>query len=237
MTNEPTGNDVLDQAEAAASAALESPPPDDQTMDGYEGPEPDADGEPPSDDGEQDTYLLSDIPDGYILAPADAEFANATWLRAGPDIVELVNEVFALDPEGTDFPTLAPMSWSVVWRRQTSPARNGEPSYASVWLPDPRVEWEVLKHGIEDFPRFIVDIHWKHFADLRKEKEPPAVHRDYIKRDIHFALARLLVTNDRISQRPITELLPANAREFGAHGDGARGIKRAFDGWPELLDG
>ena len=208
---------------------------DEVPSDGAE-PRGDGEGAPPSDEAEQPSYLPPTVPEGFILAPGDSAFANATWLRAGPEITELIDEVLDLDHPDTDFRALAMMDWDVCWRRATSPTRNGEPVYASVWVPAPRVEWEVLKHGIEDFPRFSVDIHWEHFADLAKDDQPAAVHRDYVKRDIHYALAGLLVENDRIVNRPPVVLRPSNVREFGAHGDDVRMIKRAFDGWAELLD-
>ena len=224
---------------------------DEQSMPGFEddqthvggtaevpsdGTEPNGDGAPPSDDGEQPSYLMPQVPENFILAPSDSTFANATWLRAGPEVAELVDEVLELVSEDTDFKALALMDWDVCWRRQTSPMRNGEPNYAGVWVPNPRVEWEVMKHGIEDFPRFVIDINWKHFADLLSDDQPAAVHRDYVKRDIHYALAGLVVENDRISTRPPVVLRPSNVKEFGVHGDEVRILKRQFDGWPELLD-
>lgn len=263
MTNEPEqGANTLDAAEAEASEVLKFPEPpadappdptanpdppenmeDGQTMPDFaEGGGPETDGElggegaPPSDDGEQPSYLMPQVPEGFILAPSDSAFANATWLRAGPEVTALIDEVLELDNPDTDFRALALMDWEVCWRRQTSPTRNGEPNYAGVWVPIPRVEWEVMKHGIEDFPRFVVDIHWKHFADLQNDDQPAAVHRDYVKRDIHYALAGLIVENDRISTRPPVILRPANVKEFGVHGDEMRVLKRQFDAWPELLD-
>lgn len=238
MTNEQQGGgDALDEAERAAAEEMGmSDPPVNVTPIG--GDAPSGEGEPPSDgsgDGEQPSYLPPTVPEGFILAPSDSTFANATWLRAGPEIRELVAEVLEMKGEDTDFRALALMDWEVCWRRATAPQHNGEPNYAGVWVPDPRVEWEVLRHGVEDFARFVVDIHWKHFADLADDDQPAAVHRDYVRRDIHYALARLTVDNDRISTRPPILLLPANVREFGAHGDGARMIKREFDNWPELL--
>ncbi|KKM39542.1 hypothetical protein LCGC14_1564330 [marine sediment metagenome] len=146
-----------------------------------------------------------------------------------------IEEMLDFDNPDTDFRALAMMDWDACWRRATSPVRNGEPAYAGVWVPDPRVEWEVLKHGIEDFPRFVVDINWKHFADLLKDDQPAAVHREYVKRDIHYALAGLVVENDRINTRPPVVLRPSNVKAFGSHGDEVRLIKQAFDGWAELF--
>ena len=253
MTNEGEQQtaEALDEAERAAAEAMESgaPPENVTPITGGEGAQPveggddqtegseggDGDGAAPSDDGEQPSYLPPTVPEGFILAPSDSAFANATWLRAGPDITELIEEVLDLDNPDTDFRALAMMDWDACWRRATSPVRNGEPAYAGVWVPDPRVEWEVLKHGIEDFPRFVVDINWKHFADLLKDDQPAAVHREYVKRDIHYALAGLVVENDRINTRPPVVLRPSNVKAFGSHGDEVRLIKQAFDGWAELF--
>lgn len=188
--------------------------------------------QPQATDEGQDSYLPPDVPPDYVLAPNSATFANATWLPAGPELTRLVLSVLNMEDVPPDFRALASMPWEVRWRRRTAPERNGEPNFATVWVPDARVIWEAEQQDAA-FPRWAIDIHWKHFDDLRAQELPAAVHEDLLRRDVHYALLGLAVSDDQISTVKPTEVRAENVKTFGLHGAAVSGLRRAFDFWPD----
>jgi hypothetical protein len=199
----------------------------------------------------QDTYLPPDVPPGYVTPPMSAAFANATWLLAGPDIVKQVNTLLKWE----EFSDLRDLDFSVVWRRNGKPMRNGEPVFATAEITPPRFVWEALQLEVQNFPRFILDLRWPHFDDLRHGKTPgepeseddanqaPAgrgaqyVHRDVLAQHMHHALMSLDVENDIVHRRPPDFAgFAATVKRFGQWNSGAAAIAAQFELWPSAKE-
>lgn len=197
----------------------------------------------------QETYLAPDVPPGYVIPPAGTMFANATWLRAGPDIEALVEELLGFD----EFSDLRDLNYVVTWRRQTKPMRGDEPVFVSADIVAPRMVWEALQLEVPDFPRYLLDLHWSHFDDLRRGRTPGEperqgdeqvggsgasyVHRTTLQQHIHHALMGLSVDNDIVKRRqPDYAGFAATIKRFGQWNLGVVALARQLALWPNRED-
>lgn len=193
----------------------------------------------PDGEGQQDSYLPPDVPPGYVNPPSGTQFANATWLRAGPEIRTLVEGVLDYD----EFRDLRDLDYSVVWRRNGTPMLpNDVPAFATVDIVPARVIWEALQLEERNFPRFIVDLRWTHFDALRRgkspgepegdENQPPGgrgaeyVHHGVLEQHVHHALMSIYVDNDIIHRRPVDFFGYADTvRRFGSWNAGIAAVR------------
>lgn len=212
---------------------------DEQTMPGFE---------PPA-EGEQETYLPPIVPEGYITPPSGTQFANATWLRAGPEIERLVRDV--LDFE--EFNDIRELDYAVVWRRKAAPMRRDGPIFAGVEIVPQRIVWESYQLGMERFPRFFVDLYWQHFDDLRRGREPGSrekvsderaaanvsyVHGGILQQHLHHALSTLEAESDILKRRqPDFAGFAATIQRFGQWTSGVMSIARQLELWPKRGEG
>lgn len=197
-------------------------------------------------EAEQDTYLPPDVPPGYIQPPTGTMFANATWLQAGPDLVRHVDAILAYE----EFNDLRGLDYSVVWRRNGKPDRNGEPVFATVEIVPQRMVWEALQQELTTFPRWILDLRWTWFDDLRRGKraddgeedehiQRPAeyVHRDVLAQHIHHALMGLDVVNDIVHRRqPDFAGFAATIKRYGHWNSGVAAIASQLELWPSTRE-
>jgi hypothetical protein len=189
---------------------------------------PDGDG---TDEPIQLAYL-ADAPEWALVPPRGAEFANATWLEAGRDAVALLHEVLQWE----EFAAFAAVDIEVRWRRRSKPFhawREPKPMFASVLVVDPRMIWEALHHGTEDFPRLLVDLHWQHFVD-RRSNAPFYVHGDEVKFDLHHSLSALAIQNEGFrAVKPDVSGYADTVKRFGKVNIGIRRLARAMMLWPD----
>lgn len=192
----------------------------------------------PNGEGVQDSYLPPDVPPGYVLPPSGTQFANATWLRAGSEIRGYVDEMIG---QWDEFRDLRDLDYSVVWRRNGKPMRGDEPIFATVDITPPRYVWEALQLEERNFPRFVVDLRWTHFDDMRRGKAPGEpddgeetaapraaeyVHRDVLKQHVHHALMSLYVENDIVHRRaPDYTGYVDTVKRFGAWTSGISAVR------------
>jgi hypothetical protein len=187
--------------------------------------------------GEQGTYLPPDIPDGYVQSPPETAFSNATYLLAESQTVDLVADV--LDFE--EFDDLRDMAFAVVWRRKSSPTYllgDGEkmPLFATVELMPRRAVWHAAQLEVLDFPRIIVDLHWQHFADARRDLA--FVHEATLKRFVHAGLSAYYVDNDILKRRPYeVQAWVKTVERYGIHDGRLRSLQRALDLWGDPSEG
>lgn len=169
----------------------------------------------PTGEGQQDSYLVDQVPPNFVRPPGETAFANATWMHVGPEIQRLVDQVMAFD----EFQDIQALDFVTVWRRKTKPMRKDDPIFASVELVAPRVVWEALQREDTGFPRFFLDLHWAHFNDLRNGRTPgddeaqegeeapqgvgaQYVHQEVLQQHVHAALSSLDCTNDIVKRVP-----------------------------------
>lgn len=175
-------------------------------------------------EGRQETY----IPPGYLNPPSGSQFANATWMHAGGEFKAVVERMLLFE----EFDDIRTLPFGVVWRRKSAPTRRGDPIFASIWVPEERVIWEMAQRE-EEFPRYIVDLHWQHFEALRSPKEegasPEFVHRDVLARHVHEALSSLEIDNDILRRvPPDAQVYTSTVRRFGDYTGGVGRIRQQF---------
>lgn len=183
------------------------------------------------DAGEQDSYLAPDTPEWAIVPPTGEQFANATWLRAGPEIRALVDEVLNFE----EFTDVAALHYEITWRRRSKPTRTNrfdeaDPIFAGVTLVPDRVIWEALQQDCTTFPRFWVDLHWQHFEALREDGQ--WVHGETVQRDVHAGLSRIDVENDIL--RTVPPDFTGNAstvKRYGLYSAGVRAVAQQISLW------
>ncbi len=179
-------------------------------------------------DDRKPRVLQGMVPDGHLLPPSDTQFANATWLRCGPEVMREIEEVLG-NPAYDEFNELAGMPFAAVWRRRSKPARRSpgddkaeEPIYVTCATVDPLVIWHAGQVETPDFPTFFIFLHWQWFDDLRhggkmpgEDDEQPAgaryVSTEVLRQHPHdgvHAPARLGVSQGeavRAQQRTVAE--------------------------------
>lgn len=181
---------------------------------------------PPDDEAVQLKYL-ADAPEWAVLPPRNADFANATWMKTGREILALVQEVFRLD----EFAQFNPVSYEVRWRRASKPTaktRTKDPLFVTITVSDPRVMWEAKQHGVEDWPHLLVDLHYQQFED-RRERAPFYVHGDEVKAHLHHALSSYVVENERLIRiDPDVVTFTGTVTRYGDWTRGIEEIRRAM---------
>lgn len=201
----------------------------------------------PTGEGQQDSYLVDQVPPNFVRPPGETAFANATWMHVGPEIQRLVDQVMAFE----EFQDIQSLSFVTVWRRKTKPMRGFEPVFASTELVAPRVVWEANQREDTEFPRFFLDLHWTHFNDLRNGREPGAeeheegeeapegrgaqyVHQTVLQAHIHGALSSIGCTNDIVKKVPPEFIgYSKTVARYGLHTHPLLVLRRQMSLWPD----
>jgi hypothetical protein len=191
--------------------------------------------ENPEAEAEQDSFLATPVPPGFIKPPSDEDFANATWLMAGDD---QVHRLLAEVREWEEFESLDGVRIETVWRRKTTPRRraqagdadDGDPILATIRRPDAFTLWYAVQLE-ETWPQAVLDLHWQHFIDARDKGS--YVHEQVLLRDMHHALMTLTYTNDRVGIRaPDWIGFAATVQRFGQYTPGLIAIAKQLALWP-----
>lgn len=191
----------------------------------------------------QESYLPSTVPEGYIIPPNETQFANATWLEAGPELLKLAEELLQYD----EFKEIAHLDYEMVWRRKSHPMMGDMPIFASVEIVKPRVVWQTYKRGVERFPRYWIDLHWQHFTDLRSGKRPGEdapddpqersaeyVHPGILQQHLHHALSKLWIDNDILRPRkPDFMGWAETVKRYGTWNEGIARVRQQLALWPD----
>ncbi len=160
-----------------------------------------------------------EAPPGSITPPGNDAFANATFLQAGPEIKELVDEVLAFD----ELSDLQGKRCAVVWKKKSKPMMPGDiPRLADAVAVLPLYLW--LGEG--GLPDFLVFLHWAHFDDMRDESN--FVAPETLQQHVHHALLGLEVTkegNVKAGDRPY-EIRPESAKRYGEWNAGIVQVRR-----------
>lgn len=197
--------------------------------------------------GAQDSYLPPDAPPDSILPPTGTLFANATWLQAGEQIVRIVKKV--LDFE--EMKEIRDLDYDVLWRRNGKPFVNGEPVFATVDIAPARWVWQAARQELLTFPRFVIDLRWPHFDDMRRGKRDGEgesaehvaaaveyVHELVLERHIHAALMLLDVTNDIVTRKqPEFAGFAATVQRYGQFNSGISAIAGQLELWGSRNEG
>lgn len=198
-------------------------------------------------EGAQDSYLPPDVPPGTILPPTGTQFANATWMPAGEQIVRIVQRVLGYD----EMKEIAELDYDVLWRRNGKPFINGEPVFATVDIAPARWVWQAAQQELLTFPRFVIDLRWPHFDDMRRGKREGEgesaehvaaaveyVHEQVLERHIHHALMGLDVTNDIVSRKaPDFAGFAKTVERFGLFNGGVTAVVGQGTLWAQRDDG
>lgn len=204
-----------------------------------EGGEPNGE---PGEGGEQESYIAPDVPQYAILPPTGTMFANATWMQADARIVAIVQKVLGFE----EMHDIMGLDYDVVWRRNGKPFRNGEPIFATVDIAPARWVWQAARQELITFPRYVVDIRWPHFDDMRRGKADgdtdstehlagsvEYVHEEVLERHIHEALMGLDVTNDIVTRKaPDFAGYAATVKRYGQFSSGLAAIAGQLAMWP-----
>lgn len=148
--------------------------------------------EPPSDDLAAQMSFLAGAPEWAIAHPAVADVANVTFIEAD-ELRWLVERMLEWD----ELKTLRGVPFEVRWRTKTKPVRrtrlDEEVILAGVGILPPFSVWEAGVKGVEDFPRYVVYLHWAHFEERRKAGDDGLryIHHEEVQRWIHHALMGL----------------------------------------------
>lgn len=199
-------------------------------------------------EGEQEQFTTPTVPANYIVPPSGMQFANATWLPAGPEVRDLIAQLLAFE----EFEDIAELDYEVIWRRQTHPMLGEDAIFVTTEIVPPLIIWESYRLGQERFPRFFVHVHWQHFDDLRRghvpgtkdEADAPPegrqamyVHEGIFQQHAHHALSFLTVENDIVKKRaPEYAGFAATIKRFGLWTSAAVTVARQMAFWSNKSD-
>lgn len=150
----------------------------------------------------------SDAPPGSIIPPTAAVMENATWMRAGPEIVEVLDRVIA---ETEDFEDLRGRSTGIVWSRNRGKTFNDEPMFAWCEVPG-TLEQHFAEGGL---PEIVVVLSYKAIDALRSEGQ--YLNREVLAVHIDRALSALEVSEGgvvTVSAKPV-QAYPGMVRRRG----------------------
>ena len=134
---------------------------------------------------------------GYIKPPALEQFANATYLPAGPEIRKIVERVLKFK----ELADLRGIEIDVVWRRKGKPMlglEEDERRFVAPQIFDPLVHW-LAKDREATFPALVLNLYWLHFEELSEAEEGPTyVAEKNLERHIFMALRVLDVSESGV---------------------------------------
>jgi len=165
-----------------------------------------------------------EAPPGSISPPGNDAFDNATHMRAGPEIMQLIGEVLEFD----ELADLSGKNWTAIWRKKSHPKMpDGSPRFVTAGAVSPLWRW--LTEGAYEF---LVHLHWSNFDDLRDESQ--FVHPLTFQQHAHFALLGLAVTEEGnvVAGGAPTLMYPESVKRFGAWTPGMAAIKNQLELWP-----
>ena len=199
-------------------------PPDDAASADAE-----ADATADGDEGDQETYLMPQVPPGTIMPPNGDQFANATWLPVGPEITGLIEEVVNWD----EFTDISDFYYSAVWRRRSTPTLNdGQPLWAGIGVVDQRTLWEAYPPHADACPRLSLDHSWRNCEALREEGQ--YVDGGLFQQHLHHALMRLEVENDILKTRaPDFTGFAQTVKRFGEWNSGIVAVSNQLKFWTQ----
>lgn len=184
-------------------------------------------------EGAQSSYVPpapGEAQPGYISPPALEQFANATYLDAGPEMRGLVSKVLGYE----EFADIVGIPMTTLWRRKGKPmlsSEDGDRKYAGCEITDPLTSWLTHRLEVVGYPRYVLNLYWLHFDELRGDST--YLHEQMLERHVYMALQRLEVSESGVlGTRQLTyEMLAEVVARYGMFVPGLRALHRQLALW------